>query len=305
LQKKILFTGGSGLLALNWANLICNDFDVVLGFHERVLNLTGVESLSINLETEKEFLKCVNRIKPDCIVHAAGMTNVDKCEYFPEVANKINFEGAKFVSNVCVQNNIDLIFISTDHLFDGTIPNVSEDHFKNPLNCYGRSKSLADDFISINNPNALIIRTNFFGWGTTYRESFSDFVIYNLRKGSKITLFKDVYYTPILIDTLVELVMDLFFKKAKGVFNVVGNERLSKLDFGLKVANSFDLNTNLIYEGSILDNNYLVNRPNDLSLSNMKIKKFLQTEISSLNDQIMKLRKNELTKFSNLSAMTI
>jgi len=91
LRKKILFTGGSGLLALNWANLICNDFDVVLGFHERVLNLTGVESLSISIESEKEFLKCVNRIKPDCIVHAAGKTNVDQCEYFPEVANKINF----------------------------------------------------------------------------------------------------------------------------------------------------------------------------------------------------------------------
>ena len=53
--------------------------------------------------------------------------------------------------------------------------------------------------------NALIIRTNFFGWGTSYRQSFSDFVIDNLRKGNNITLFNDVFYTPILIETLVEL----------------------------------------------------------------------------------------------------
>lgn len=302
MRKKILFTGGSGLLALNWANLVCNDFDVVLGLHERKINLNAVESLIINIESENEFLKTVDKIKPDCIIHTAGMTNVDQCEYFPERAEKINFEGAKFVSNVCVQNNIDLIFISTDHLFDGTISNVSEDHVKNPLNCYGRTKSLGENFIKINNPNALIIRTNFFGWGTSYRQSFSDFVIYNLRKGNSITLFKDVFFTPILIDNLVEIVMKLYFKNAKGIFNVVGNNRVSKLEFGLEVAKVFGLNLNLINVGSITDNNKLVKRPKDLSLSNSKVKSYLKIEIINLNGQIEELRQREFDKFSNLSS---
>lgn len=305
MRKKILFTGGSGLLALNWANLICNDFDVVLGFHERVLNLTGVESLSINLESEKEFLKCVNRVKPDCIVHTAGMTNVDKCESFPEIANKINFEAAKLVSDVCLKNNINLIFISTDHLFDGTIPNVSENHIKNPLNCYGHTKSLGEDFVIKNNPNALIIRTNFFGWGTSYRRSFSDFVIDNLRLGNAITLFKDVFYTPILIDDLVDIIMKLYFNKAVGVFNVVGNNRISKLDFGKEVAKVFGLNLNLINEGSIADNTSLVVRPKDLSLSNSKVKNYLKIEINNLTEQLSELRIKELEKFSNLSSTTL
>ena len=300
-----MFTGGSGLLALNWANLICNDFDVVLGFHERVLNLTGVESLSINLESEKEFLKCVNRVKPDCIVHTAGMTNVDKCESFPEIANKINFEAAKLVSDVCLKNNINLIFISTDHLFDGTIPNVSENHIKNPLNCYGHTKSLGEDFVIKNNPNALIIRTNFFGWGTSYRRSFSDFVIDNLRLGNAITLFKDVFYTPILIDDLVDIIMKLYFNKAVGVFNVVGNNRISKLDFGKEVAKVFGLNLNLINEGSIADNTSLVVRPKDLSLSNSKVKNYLKIEINNLTEQLSELRIKELEKFSNLSSTTL
>ena len=302
MKKKILFTGGTGLLALNWANLICDKFDVVLGFHERQITLNKVNFFIISLESEEEFLKCVDRIKPDCIIHTAGMTNVDNCEIFPELANKINFEGAKIVSNVCVKNNIDLIFISTDHLFDGTIPNVSEDHIKNPLNCYGYTKSSGEDYIILNNPNALIIRTNFFGWGTSYRKSFSDFIIYNLRNGKNIILFNDVFYTPIVIDCLVELVMNLYLKNAKGVFNIVGDERLSKLDFGLKLAACFELNSNLILEGSISDNFNLVKRPNDLSLSNSKVKYFLNTEIKNLNDQILILCLNESTKFLNLSS---
>ncbi len=301
LRKKILFTGGSGLLALNWANQVCNDFDVVLGLHEREINIKGVESLKINIDSEKEFVKNIENIKPDLIVHTAGMTNVDQCEAFPELANKVNFEVAKIVSDVCLKYNIDLIFISTDHLFDGSVPNVSEVHLKNPLNSYGRTKSLGEDYIHFNNPNALIIRTNFYGWGTSYRQSFSDFVIDNLRKGKNITLFNDVFYTPILIETLVETVMELYLNNAKGIFNVVGNDRVSKLEFGLELANVFGLNIDLIKEGSIKDNKDLVKRPKDLSLSNSKVNHFLKKEIINLSDQIAMLHDSERNKISILA----
>ena len=301
LRKKILFTGGSGLLALNWAIQVCQDFDVVLGLHQREIILNGVESFKISLESEIEFSKYVDIIKPDLVVHAAAMTNVDQCEALPELANKINYEAAKFVSDVCLKNNIDLIFISTDHLFDGSVSNVSENHVKNPLNCYGRTKSLGEDYIHFNNPNALIIRTNFYGWGTSYRQSFSDFVIDNLRKGKNITLFNDVFYTPILIETLVETVMELYLNNAKGIFNVVGNNRVSKLEFGLELANVFGLDIDLIKEGSIKDNKDLVKRPKDLSLSNSKSNHFLKKEIINLSDQIAMLHDSERNKISILA----
>ena len=301
MRKKILFTGGSGLLALNWASQVCQDFDVVLGLHQREIILNGVESFKISLESEIEFFKYVDIIKPDLVVHAAAMTNVDQCEALPELANKINYEAAKFVSDVCLKNNIDLIFISTDHLFDGSVSNISENHVKNPLNCYGRTKSLGEDYIHLNNPNALIIRTNFFGWGTSYRQSFSDFVIDNLRKGKNITLFNDVFYTPILIETLVETVMELYLNNAKGIFNVVGNNRVSKLEFGLELANVFGLDIDLIKEGSIKDNKDLVKRPKDLSLSNSKANHFLKKEIINLSDQIARLHDSERNKISTLA----
>jgi dTDP-4-dehydrorhamnose reductase len=302
LRKKILFTGGSGLLALNWANQVCNDFDVVLGLHEREINIKGAKSAKIIIESENEFVKNVENIKPDLVVHTAGMTNVDQCEAFPELANKVNFEVAKIVSDVCQKNNIDLIFISTDHLFDGSVPNVSENHVKNPLNCYGRTKSLGEDYIHFNNPNALIIRTNFFGWGPSYRQSFSDFVIDNLRKGTGITLFNDVFYTPILINTLVDTVMALYLKNANGIFNVVGNDRVSKLEFGLELAKVFGLNLDLIKEGSINGNKQLVKRPKDLSLSNSKANRFLKKEIVNLSDQIARLHDSERNKISILAS---
>ena len=161
---------------------------------------------------------------------------------------------------------------------------------------------MGEDYIHLNNPNALIIRTNFFGWGTSYRQSFSDFVIDNLRKGKNITLFNDVFYTPILIETLVETVMELYLNNAKGIFNVVGNNRVSKLEFGLELVNIFGLDINLIKEGSIKDNNDLVKRPKDLSLSNSKVNRFLKKEIINLSDQIARLHDSEYNKISILAS---
>jgi dTDP-4-dehydrorhamnose reductase len=293
LRKKILFTGGSGLLALNWAYQIRNSYDIFLGLHEKVINMNGVTSVMISLESEVDFLNSIQSIKPDLIIHTAGMTNVDLCEADPNMASKINFEAVKYVSNVCSKNNIDLIFISTDHLFNGEKSFVEENQLKSPINWYGRTKSLGEDYITENNPNSLIIRTNFFGWGTSYRQSFSDFIINSLSSGKNITLFHDIYYTPILIDVLVINVMNLYLSKAIGIFNVVSSERISKFEFGLMVADIFGLDASLILKGKIEDRLELVQRPKDLSLSNLKLVDFLKTSIPSIKDQVLELKKQE------------
>ena len=100
MRKKILFTGGSGLLALNWAYQIRNSYDIFLGLHEKIINVSGVTSVMISLENEVDFLNSIQNIKPDLIIHTAGMTNVDLCEADPNMASKINFEAVKYVSNV-------------------------------------------------------------------------------------------------------------------------------------------------------------------------------------------------------------
>ena len=111
-----------------------------------------------------------------------------------------------------------------------------------------------------------------------------------------------MFYTPILIETLVETVMELYLNNAKGIFNVVGNNRVSKLEFGLELVNIFGLDINLIKEGSIKDNNDLVKRPKDLSLSNSKVNRFLKKEIINLSDQIARLHDSEYNKISILAS---
>jgi dTDP-4-dehydrorhamnose reductase len=294
-KKKILITGGSGLFALNCAILLRNEYEIFLGFHNREVCLAGVNFKKISLENELEFENEINYILPNIIIHAGGMTNVNECEEQSSLAMRINGKIPEIVARVSHKLNITLVFISTDHLFDGNTPLVSENQFKTPLNIYGVSKSLGEDFVIKSNPNALIIRTNFFGWGTEYRTSFSDFVINGLREEKTLTLFEDVYFTPILIETLVKTTMELVKNKINGIINIVGKERVTKYEFGILLAKVFGLNTKFIIPGSIINNKKLVNRPKDMSLSNQKLINLSEIPLPTLEEQMVLLKVQEET----------
>jgi len=297
-RKRILFTGGSGLLALNSALYLRNDFEVYLGLHNRIINLQGVHSCKLDLENEQELEKELIRINPDILINAAGMTNVEECELKPNDAEKINAIVPGILARLSKKLNIYFAHISTDHLFDGTKCFQTEDDSISPLNEYGKSKAKGEQEVIKYNKDALIVRTNLFGWGTSYRQSFSDFIINSLRQEKKITLFSDVYFTPIFIQTLIELIQVLIKNNRTGIINIVGNERISKYEFGILIAEIFGLNKNLIEKGLIVNNKSLVQRPKDMSLSNLNLNKILNTyKFPSLNDQICILFKNEvLTK---------
>jgi len=292
-KKKILITGGSGLFALNCAILLRNEYEIILGFHNREVCLAGVNFKKISLENELEFENEINSILPNIIIHAGGMTNVNVCEEQSSLAMRINGKIPEIVARISYKLNITLVFISTDHLFDGNTPLVSENQFKTPLNIYGISKSLGEDLVIKSNPNALVIRTNFFGWGTEYRTSFSDFIINGLREEKNLTLFEDVFFTPILIETLVKITMELVNNKINGIINIVSKERITKYEFGILLAKVFGLDTKFIITGSIINNKKLVNRPKDMSLSNQKLIDLLEIPIPTLEEQMVLLKEQE------------
>ena len=293
MKKKILITGGSGLLAINWASSISHIFDVVLLLHRREISLEGVLAVSANLDNLKECQSVLIKYQPEIVVHAAGMTNVEKCQLNPDLAKKVNIELTKNVAVACHEQGVKLVYISTDHIFTGNKMLVSEEEKGNPLNYYAESKFLGEQQVKKHCKDALIIRTNFFGWGTEYRHSFSDTIIDKLRHGKSIKLFQDVFFTPILTTELISKVHQLLEIKASGVFNIVGNERLSKYEFGLMLADCFNLDTSLINAVSIKEMPNLEKRPSDMSLSNEKLHKILHCKIPSITEQFQILKDQE------------
>lgn len=293
-KSSIFLTGGSGLLALNWFSSKKQDFSIYLGLNERIINLKDANIVFINFDSVDCFKNQLKIIQPTFVIHAAGLTSVEKCEYNPELAYQINVDLSKLVAIATKELNIPLVYISTDHLFNGSSLMLDENEPTCPINIYGETKAIAEKSIMKINPNALIIRTNFYAWGTTYRKSFSDFIIESLRKKEKISLFDDVYYTPILAEKLIETVHELLQKKAKGIFNIVSDDRISKYNFGILIAEEFGLDKSLIHRSSLKDKPNLVRRPVDMSLSNKKVKDLLGRNLGTVKEHIAKLHQQEI-----------
>lgn len=294
-NSSILITGGSGLLALNWALTVRDHYSVTLGLHEREISLAGVEGRRIDLESVNHLMRTLEAVQPQAVIHTAGLTSVEACEAKPDLAHHINVELAVNVAQACAKLGLPLVHISTDHLFSGEASLVDETHPVMPINAYGQTKAEAESRVLEAHPQAIVMRTNFYGWGPSYRRSFSDVIIEALRAGKRLTLFKDVFYTPILIETAALAVHDLINLKACGIFHVVGDGRISKYEFGLKIAEKFNLDSSLITSGFLADQVSLVQRPCDMSLSNQKICNLLGKKLGGVDEHIVRLYQQEQT----------
>lgn len=281
-MKTIAITGGSGLLAMNWAVAMRNRAKICLFTHKHAVNIAGVESTHVPLEDVVSIKRALKDRDVDLVVHTAGMTSVDECERQPELAHIANVDLARNVAMAARDLGVRLVHISTDHLFQGDKALVDEQERPNPINMYGRTKFIAEERVSALDPNALLVRTNFYGWGHANRNSFSDWIVQSLKQGKGLTAFSDVYFTPTLIDDLVRAIHDLLDKPIAGVLHIVGEERVSKFEFAIAVAEQFGYNTTLIKEGSIANSPLLASRPRDMSLNNGKAMELIGRPIGAL-----------------------
>ena len=286
-------TGGTGLLGVNWAAAMRDVHDVWLGTHRRGLQLRGVRATALTLESTPALARALDELRPDVIVHAAGLSNVDDCERSPAIAHAINAELAATVAGAAAERDLKLVHISTDHLFAGDRPFTAEDGIPAPMNAYARSKLEGERLVAARCPQALIVRTNFFGWGHALRKSISDWVIEGLRSGQRLRMFNDVYFTPILAARLARAAHALLSAGASGVVHLGGDERVSKHEFALRLAAAFGLPAAGIESSRYADAGLAAPRPRDMSLSNARARGILGTSLGGLDEFFAELRDQE------------
>ena len=221
------------------------------------------------------------------------MTNIEDCQKNKKKCFKINVSLTKLLNKFCNINKIKFVFISTDQIFNKNKSFKSELLKSNPCNYYGYTKSVAEKAVLKDNLDSLVIRTNFFGYGTKYRKSFSDWVIFNIKKSIKINVFEDIYFNPLYLKSLNIYLINLIKLKSKGIFNLVSDEKISKFEFAIKIASAFKLNNKFIIKSKFLLDKNLVKRALDMTLSNKKLKKKLGLKSINIQKQIKNMLKDD------------
>jgi dTDP-4-dehydrorhamnose reductase len=288
---RLLITGISGLLGLNLAVCARARFTVSGCYSAHPVVLPGVDAIGVDVRSEEAFHRLVARVRPDLVVHTVGMSSVDACEKDPGQAQELNVDAAEVVARVARGAGARLVHISTDHLFDGERPRRREDDALAPLNAYAKTKAEAEAVVLREHPEALVVRTNFYGWGTSVRVSFSDWIVRALRAGEPLTMFTDVYFSPLFVDDLADTMFDLLERGIAGVVNIAGGERLSKYEFALRTADVFGLPPGKVQATSVERAALRASRPKDMSLDVGRVEAALGRRMPTAREGLMGLRR--------------
>ena len=149
---KILVTGAGGQLGrcFKEASLNYSDWD-----------FTFTTSEDLDLSQFAVVGAFMRREKFDICINCAAYTKVDQAEKEQEMAYFINAESVRNLTRDCEEIGCTLIHFSTDYVFNGkkTSPYSEEDE-TDPLNVYGASKLLGEQYIQANTSKYFIFRTS-------------------------------------------------------------------------------------------------------------------------------------------------
>jgi dTDP-4-dehydrorhamnose reductase len=248
----------------------------------------------MDVTNESEVRAELNAIKPDLVVHAAALTDVDECEKSPEKCRHINSEGTKITAKVAQALGAQFVYISSDYVFNGVTGNYSEGDSPDPVNHYGESKLLAEQYARQLCSRLLIVRTTIFGLKLPPRIGMMESLVGALRRGRPITRFVDQYFTPLYTGQFSDIILQLVEIGATGLFHIGPSEKVSRFEFAQQVAEIFAPGCSEIRPVSFQQIDGLARRPRDTSLISGAVQEKLGIQPPDLRAGLLRLQRDWL-----------
>ncbi|MBC7504072.1 dTDP-4-dehydrorhamnose reductase [Candidatus Gracilibacteria bacterium] len=158
-KKKILITGGNGMLAYDFIRTQREKYDII-AVDRDACDITSFESI----------LQNISLYEPDIVLNCAAYTAVDDAEDIGmQMCYEVNTLGVYNLARATAVFGIEFITISTDYVFDGKDPAgyFPTDECK-PIGAYGMSKYLGEKLATQVNPRTIVVRTSWLYGGNKY-----------------------------------------------------------------------------------------------------------------------------------------
>lgn len=148
-MKRIVVTGTKGQVATALVERAATAGVEVVAIGRPDFDLAMPEGIGPALE----------RLRPAAVISAAAYTAVDKAESEPDLARRINAEGAGAVAAAAAHLGVPLVHLSTDYVFDGTKSSpYTEQDPTGPTSVYGLTKLAGEEAVAAAGPNHAIVR---------------------------------------------------------------------------------------------------------------------------------------------------
>jgi dTDP-4-dehydrorhamnose reductase len=243
----------------------------------------------------------VAKYEPKIILNCLALTSISECENNLLQARLVNSVVPTFIAKLTNNSNISFVHFSTDAVFNGKNSPYKEDDLPTPISQYGITKLEGEVGVLNENPRALVLRTNFFGYSFK-RLSLFNFFYQNLKLARPCDGYSDVVFSPMYVKDLCNATFTLLEESCSGLYHVVGSESLTKFEFGRRIAVAMKAQESLVVATSRPRGKANDVRSFDLRLDNNKMKLSFNPKYSvsdGILDSISEAQKEQSDDFKH------
>lgn len=278
-EMHVLLSGASGFLGSSCVDLLKRfpeiELSVVRASRVDCVLPLGSRELVLAEPADYDALRrLVGTRPPTHIIHVAAVSSTAACERDPQVAYRGNVAFTDSLVRLAAECGAHIVSTSTDLVFDGATPphdGFSEDAQPAPVSVYSRSKRAAEQ-ITLGNSLGCVVRCSLlYGHSLSASRGVLGWIEDALHAREELFLFEDEFRTPIHVADAARALLELSQRQETGVWHCGGPDRMSRLQFGLTVAESLGYDPSVIRSARRADMPSLPARPADVSLDSNKL----------------------------------
>lgn len=196
--------------------------------------IIGLDLPEVDITDPRAADRAVREARPDLVIHAAAMTDVDGCQRNPELAFRVNALGTQNVALAYDRAGVGLIHVSTNEVFDGRLGRpYYEWDTPSPLSVYAQSKAAAERCIQALVRRYYIVRT---AW--LYARGGSNFVTKIIAAADKLGTLRvvtDEVSAPTHAPDLAEAIARLAATGQYGIYHFTNSGVCSRYEWTRKI----------------------------------------------------------------------
>lgn len=266
---KLLVTGGSGYIGASILRRAPKEWTIAATYFAHPIEQENVADFCMDVRDADAVSHLFAEFCPEVVIHTAALMSGDGMM-------ATNIEGTRNVARAAKQVGARLIHLSSDVIFDGEHAPYTEDDAPAPITPYAESKARAEQVVKTEHPHAVIVRTSL-----VYGFDPMDLRTRQTLNGEMAYLFTDEYRCPIFVNDLADALIELAQNDFAGVLHIAGAQRVSRYEFGLKLARAFGIEPKF---QPALSASHPSPRPRDCTLDITRAQKILRTRLRGVDE---------------------
>ena len=226
---KVLLTGSNGQLGR----------ELTRQLEKKKIDHVGYDIPEFDVTDKEKIAAIIAKEQPTVIINCGALTNVDGCETQRDLAMAINAVGPKYLAEIARDQDMVLVQVSTDYVFDGAgiIKNgelrpYQETDPVDPKTVYGESKAAGEKAVAETTPKHFIVRT---AWLYGDGNNFVKTMLGLAAKHPQLTVVNDQVGSPTSTVDLAAAIIDLIETDHYGIYHGTCEGQCSWYDFALEI----------------------------------------------------------------------